>query len=198
MTTDTRTRIVQQHFQAIWKDGFQAIRTDKVIQELGITKGAFYHYFPTKLDIGYAVVDEFLSPLYISPFEKIKIEFGADPITGIIEHLEEHQEGMSPERAALGCPLTNLAMEMSGLDEGFHTRINAIYEGIQHLLNQSLIQGQQAGNVTATVQPARLAWHIIGSLQGAYAIGKVCRSHRYFNDNVDHIILYLETLRGNS
>ena len=48
---DTRTAILEKNFEAIYKSGFQAVRTDKVVADLGITKGAFYHYFPDKFGL---------------------------------------------------------------------------------------------------------------------------------------------------
>ncbi|MDB5014222.1 MAG: hypothetical protein JWQ25_2424, partial [Daejeonella sp.] len=63
---DTRTQILNKNYEAMSKHGFQGLRTDKVIAELNITKGAFYHYFPSKNSVGYAVVDELMTPQYIT------------------------------------------------------------------------------------------------------------------------------------
>ena len=45
--SDTRTSILYKNYEAIHANGFHATRTDKVISELGITKGAFKHASPT-------------------------------------------------------------------------------------------------------------------------------------------------------
>jgi AcrR family transcriptional regulator len=76
---DTRARILQENYKAVHRFGFQGTRTDKVVAELGITKGAFYHYFPTKNDLGYAIVDEIILPNYTS-------------IWKAFEHATEHFE----------------------------------------------------------------------------------------------------------
>lgn len=55
---DTRTQILERIYQAVRLHGFQGMRADKVVIDLGITKGALYHYFASKLELGYAIVDE--------------------------------------------------------------------------------------------------------------------------------------------
>ena len=64
MSTSTRQMILQRCFEAIQSKGFETLRTDKEIARLKITKGAFYHYFPNKAELGYAVVDEVMMPYY--------------------------------------------------------------------------------------------------------------------------------------
>lgn len=64
MSTTTRHLILQRCFEAIQAKGFETLRTDKEIARLKITKGAFYHYFPNKSELGYAVVDEVMLPFY--------------------------------------------------------------------------------------------------------------------------------------
>ena len=70
---DTRAQILERNFQAVRLHGFQGMRADKVITDLGITKGALYHYFPNKFELGYAIVDELIAPVYVNswrPFEE--------------------------------------------------------------------------------------------------------------------------------
>lgn len=79
---DTRTQILQHIFEAIKLHGYQGLRTDKVISELGVTKGAFYHYFPDKQSVGYAVTDEIIAPMYISNWSNLLTGNGS-----VLEHI---------------------------------------------------------------------------------------------------------------
>ena len=65
---NTREQILNKNYESMCVHGFQGLRTDKVIDTLGITKGAFYHYFSSKKELGYAIVDEIIAPHYISGF----------------------------------------------------------------------------------------------------------------------------------
>ena len=56
----TRRRILEAAFKAMYRNGFQGMRLDEVIAATELTKGALYHHFPNKRALGYAVVDEIL------------------------------------------------------------------------------------------------------------------------------------------
>ena len=56
----TRQIILQAAFDEIYAHGFQAASLTKILSTTGVTKGALYYYFPNKLTLGYAVVDEIL------------------------------------------------------------------------------------------------------------------------------------------
>ena len=59
-TESARSRILRAAFEEIYRHGYQGTRVDAILAETGLTKGAFYHHFSSKQDLGYAVVDEFL------------------------------------------------------------------------------------------------------------------------------------------
>ena len=59
----TRGELLNAAFMEIFTNGFQGVSVDKIIAKTGLTKGAFFHQFPSKLDLGYALVDEVLHAL---------------------------------------------------------------------------------------------------------------------------------------
>ena len=56
----TRNHILEKAFDEIYRQGFQGVSIDKIVENTQLTKGAFYHHFPTKNNLGYALVDESL------------------------------------------------------------------------------------------------------------------------------------------
>ena len=52
----TRQRILDVAQRLVLRQGFSATTVDAVIGELGITKGAFFHHFGSKADLGLALV----------------------------------------------------------------------------------------------------------------------------------------------
>ena len=53
---ESRKAILQVAFLEILHKGFQGVSIDDIVKKTPYTKGAFYHHFPTKLDLGYALV----------------------------------------------------------------------------------------------------------------------------------------------
>ena len=53
----TRQRILEASFAEIHRQGFQAASVANILTTTGLTKGALYHHFPSKKDLGLAVID---------------------------------------------------------------------------------------------------------------------------------------------
>jgi AcrR family transcriptional regulator len=55
---ETRDAILTSAFDEMYEHGFQAASLSRILDRAGVTKGALYHHFGSKMDLGYAVVDE--------------------------------------------------------------------------------------------------------------------------------------------
>src|SRR5215470_1500596 len=58
----TRQRILRTAFEEFYRHGFQAGSLNRIVEEAGLTKGAIFHHFAGKQELGYAVVDEIIWP----------------------------------------------------------------------------------------------------------------------------------------
>ena len=124
---DTRGEILFAAYKEIHVNGFQSASLSNILARTGVTKGALYHHFRDKTELGYAVVDEVIARRiylsFIAPLEEFD-----DPIEGFIRLIENAGQRFSMTDIELGCPLTVLAQEMAPIDEGFRRRLTAIYE----------------------------------------------------------------------
>jgi TetR/AcrR family transcriptional regulator, transcriptional repressor for nem operon len=57
--TATRERILDVATDIAMDRGFAAASLDEVLGQSGVTKGAFYHYFDSKADLGRAILDRY-------------------------------------------------------------------------------------------------------------------------------------------
>jgi AcrR family transcriptional regulator len=55
---DTRQALMATARQLFARNGFQATRTEEIVQRAGLTRGALYHHFRDKEDLFRAVLDE--------------------------------------------------------------------------------------------------------------------------------------------
>jgi AcrR family transcriptional regulator len=60
---DTRRTLLDTARRIFTRDGFQATRTEEIVEESGLTRGALYHHFRDKEDLFRAVHDEVLSEM---------------------------------------------------------------------------------------------------------------------------------------
>ena len=172
MSTTTRHLILQRCFEAIQAKGFETLRTDKEIARLKITKGAFYHYFPNKSELGYAVVDEVMLPFYEQKWATLNnIETG---VTSALNAVFENEKSKATDTSIKrGDVLTNMILEMSHADELFRQKLEAVNEVQVRILQKAIMTGRVAGELKNQTDARSMALFIIGQMMGCYTIGKV-------------------------
>lgn len=193
----TRQRIIDAAFQEIHRSGFQGMRLDHVLAGAGITKGGFYHHFASKLALGYAVIDTVIhahvSAVWVEPLEN-----SDQPLQTLIDIITKLGLTMDDTVISLGCPLNNLAQEMSPLDEGFRLRINRIYLMWEEALVRALERGQRLQQVRAGIIVRESALFVLAAMEGSIGMAKNAQSVDVLMECGSGLIAYLESLAINS
>ena len=174
-STETRGKILMAAFDEIYHRGFQAASLSNILKNTDTTKGALYHHFKNKMELGYAVVDEViyttLKANWIDPLKNTDT-----PIETIQQILLESGQRMTEEDVRLGCPLNNLAQEMSPIDEGFRNRISAVYTEWQDAIEGAVERGKKAGNIRQEADAKQLGVLFVATLEGCLGLAKSTQS----------------------
>lgn len=190
----TRRAILDAAFQEIYRHGYQGMRLDLVLAATGLTKGALYHHFPNKQALGHAVVDEvirgFLHQLWLQPLAE-----SADPLQRLMDFIGNLDTVLGGQIVMLGCPMNNLAQEMSPLDEGFRTRLDTLYQEWRTGIQNALQRAQENGTVRAEVNCAHAATFVLAALAGCIGVAKNTQSHEQLAICGAGLIDYLRSLR---
>src|SRR4051812_16614416 len=159
----TRGKILNAAFLEFYKNGFQGGSLNNVVTVAGTTKGALFHHFPGgKQELGYAVVDEVIGPILKQRWLDL-LPGSADPIADLKRAFRTFvQEDIDSGHFVQGCPLNNLAQEMSPLDEGFRGRIDELYSTWRACYAGAFAAGVDTGKVRKGTSP-----HAIAGLGGA-------------------------------
>ncbi len=190
----TRQRILEAAFMEIYRNGFQGMRLDEVLAATALTKGALYHHFPNKQALGYAVVDEVIFPtmqaMWVQPLR------GADdPLQGLIDVIEQMPDTKPPEMIQYGCPLNNLAQEMSPLDEGFRQRLDRAFEMWHGAVQGALEQAQQQGRIRANCNCDEIAMFVMAAMEGCIGLAKAAQSRERLKACNRGLIQFLQSLK---
>ena len=137
-----------------------------------MTKGALYHHFPDKAALGYAVVDEVVKGLLLERWLTVLEESPADPLTALQETLRRRAASVTAQEVKLGCPLNNLAQEMSPLDDQFRRRIDDTFAAWREGFARALARGQEDGTVRRDVDARRIAAFVVAAAEGSYGLAK--------------------------
>ena len=189
----TREKILEAAFHEMHRYGFQAASLSSILTHTGLTKGALYHYFPAKHDLGLAVVDEVIGRTYIDRVFTPLLE-SKDPLKTIREIL--YQKRANPDLIELGCPLSNLMQEMSPLDEQFRLRLNTLMQRWLDSLEDALQRGQKQGQVRQDVHCAKASLFIVSALEGCVGIAKNMQSAKTYQQCLDSLIEYVSSLEN--
>lgn len=190
----TRERILQAAHEEMYEHGFQGLRIDAVLRKTQLAKGALYHYFPTKLALGYAVLDEVIMGYFQTNWSQ-SLGASNDPLQALKDFFNQKFSDIQTGECANGCPLTNLVQEMSTLDEGFQQRLKAVMFNIVATVAAALQQGQIDGIVRKDINPQSIATFLLCSYQGVMGATKCMQSVELARDLFDSLCAYVETLR---
>lgn len=189
----TRRKILETAFDEFYRHGFQGGSLNRIVAKAGITKGALFHHFRGKDELGLTIIEELLRPSveasWLEPLRETR-----DPIPDVITILR-HTMCDDEEHLCQGCPLNNLAQEMSPLNEDFRRAINRIYCDWRAGLAAAFERGINAGSVRREVSPEKIAAFIVASLSGIIGSAKNAQCMNLLQTAGAGLIDYLERLR---
>ena len=193
-STETRGKILMAAFDEIYQYGFQAASLNNILKNTHITKGALYHHFKNKMELGYAVLDEVIHTTlranWIEPLSQTD-----DPIATIQQIMQKSGDQMTEEDVRLGCPLNNLAQEMSPIDEGFRMRITSIYKEWQKALEDACVRGKAKGNIGDDTDCKQISLLFVATLEGCLGFAKSNQSLEVLMSCGQGLMTQLELLR---
>lgn len=172
--TGMRDRILDGAAALFQVHGYAGTTTQRVAEAAGVTHGAMHHHFSSKKALGLAVIAERISvavcqtwvdPLAFAPTAQ-------EGVAGIFERISRQ---LDVNGQVLGCPLNNLALELSVLDADFRREIGAIFHEWRMALARRLRTDQADGRGPMGDADA-LATFIVAAYSGAMALSKADQS----------------------
>ena len=189
----TRATILEAGFDEIYHRGFHDASVNEIVAKTNLTKGAFFHYFPTKNDLGYAIADEVLREVTLNRWIRPLASY-RNPVKGIISRFRKIIESTSEEQAGLGCPLNNLTQEMSSVDPVFREKLLSVMQLWISETEQYLRKAQSDGYLISDVNPRHVAEFVVMVEEGAFAMVKNMRDKKVYWSLYESLKRYLESL----
>lgn len=191
----TRRKFLEAAFAEFYKNGFQGGSLNHIVEVARATKGALFHHFPGKRELGYAVLEEMIRPLLEERWLEA-VEDSDDPITELTQAFRHFvKTDINSGSFLQGCPLNNLAQEMSPLDEGFRKRIDQLYSTWRKRYAAALAAGMKAGKVKKDIVPQQVAALVVAAQMGIWGTGKSSRSAQLMTQAGEAVCGYLDSLR---
>jgi TetR/AcrR family transcriptional regulator, transcriptional repressor for nem operon len=188
----TRERLLTAAFSEIYTTGFQGSDLNSILGRAGVTKGALYHHFGSKEALGHAVIDQFIAKItsdkWLAPLDDVD-----DPIDALIGIVEG--TSFTEDDVAGGCPLNNLAQEMSPVDDGFRLRLNRLFGEWIGGVSDALRLGQANGKVRRDIDAREAAMFMVAAYEGFISLAKTAQDPALLRTGVRQVVVYLNGLR---
>lgn len=175
----TRSHILNAAFLEIYRHGFNGVGVRELAKKADVTIGAFFHHFPTKNQVAYAIIDEIIHvgimDRWIRPLAAYK-----NPLQGILKCFKSTFENWPDELVSLGCPLNNLTQELSASDESIKERTQVVLNDWIDKTAEHLKRARENGYLDKGVNIRELAEFIVAFQEGTFAMGKALNDRRIF------------------
>jgi TetR/AcrR family transcriptional regulator, transcriptional repressor for nem operon len=189
----TREKLLSAAFCEIHRHGFQAASIANILQDTGLTKGALYHHFPNKRDLGLAVIDEIIRDKLDGMIFR-RIYESPEPVLALLQVISDIGNRRDPAFVELGCPLNNLMQEMSPLDHEFKQRLNGVLGTFGRVVEDALLGGQKAGVLRADIDCRAAALFIVSAWEGCVGVAKSLQSMESFSICMNQLHAYVRGL----
>jgi TetR/AcrR family transcriptional regulator, transcriptional repressor for nem operon len=189
----TRERLLQAAFREVHRSGFQGTGIDTILAATNVTKGALYYHFDGKEALGYAIVEEIIANLVRDRWLRPMLSNGQpiDILIGIVRRTP-----VRPQDVRAGCPLLNLAQEMSALDEQFRKRLERIFLAWQEGVATLLRKGQSQRTVRRDLNADEAASFLIAMVEGYVSLAKNAQDAKVWEVGIRNIVGWLKSLRA--
>ena len=181
--TSTRERLLDSAQRLVLDQGFSATSVDQVIEEATSSKGAFFHHFPTKHDLGRALVARYAAAdiEHLHAFMAAAEAETDDPAGQLITFLrlfEDVADDLVAEQQS-SCLYVSFIHDRQLVGDG---GTDVIIEAVQvwrDVLRAKLEAAAHVRGLPDDIDLADLADHVFVTFEGAFILGRTMRDGRH-------------------
>jgi TetR/AcrR family transcriptional regulator, transcriptional repressor for nem operon len=177
--SETAEQILDLAETLIQTRGYSAFSYQDIADGLGIRKASVHYHFPSKADLGIAVIDR-----YIARFDAALTSIADDQSQSSMAMLDYYvqpylQFASTPDRVCLSGAL---AGEMLALPPAMRERVDLFFRAHQTWLTKILQRGVTRGEITLVAPAPQVARFVFAALQGALLVKRTTNDVSQIND----------------
>jgi len=185
-----RARVLDVAAALFQTHGYHATGMRDVMQVSGISSGALHHHFPTKDALALAVITDRVAPAvresWIDP-----VRTASSVGKGVLKVFADIIDGIEQRGSVAGCPLNNLAMELSFSNPRFRASLQAVFQEWQTMLEARIRETKGGARLDRAERDAAAAF-IIAAYSGAMNLAKTTQSASPLRDAATSLSSWLQ------
>jgi TetR/AcrR family transcriptional repressor of nem operon len=173
--TDTRSAIVAVASELLRVNGYNGTGLDAVLKRAKVPKGSFYYYFPSKDDLGLAIIDQAAAELAL----KLDHHLGdakRKPLRRLRSYFEASIEAQRLSDCTRGCLFGTLGLELASQNARLRERVAAVFKDWETRVAACLREAQKAGEIPPRLVATELAAFILNAWEGALLRTKIVKT----------------------
>ncbi|MHA7820189.1 MAG: TetR/AcrR family transcriptional regulator [Erythrobacter sp.] len=196
MNEATRDRIIMTAMELFYVKGFHSTSIADILSRSQVHSGSLYHFFPGKQDVLVAVLEFYRDGIKENLLDHAW--FGVDdPIEKIFALLNGYRTGLVASDFQHGCPIGNLALEISEPDPRIRDLLDINFRNWIAAVEQCLVDA--GDRLPARTDRHALAEFILTTMEGAIMQARTAQDIAIFDRNVavlrEHIDLLMLTAK---
>lgn len=181
---DTRERLVETARDLFLVQGYNATGIAQILKMSDTNSGSLYHYFPTKEDLLLAVLEWYRDNIYVGLLKPVYDRID-DPIERIFGVLDGYRQLVTMLEFEYGCPIGNLALELSNSHPIARNLIRENFENWLVSIQENLVQARN--RLPENTDTKALALFTLTVMEGAVMLAKTYRTVEPFDTAVSQL-----------
>lgn len=187
-TRETLVTVARDLFLA---KGYHSTGIAEIVKAAGVHPGSLYYHFPTKEDLLIAVLEWYRDNIYEGLLKPVW-ERVSDPIERIFGILDGYRQLILLTNFDLGCPIGNLALEITNTHPKARELLQANFENWVDQIEGCLNDAE--GRLPSDLDRRSLAVHVLTVMEGAVMVARTARKTEPFDMAIVQLRDYLDRL----
>lgn len=174
-----KEQLINSAIELISARSYTAVGVQELCERVGVTKGSFYYYFPSKRDLTLEAIDamwEFYRRKFLDPILSSNLPTLEKFYRLLEAFYVRHRSDKETKGWMTGCKLGNLALELSTQDEVIRQKLEQIFQKWTECFERTLKEAVTTGELSADTDTFATAQAVIAYMEGLTLLGKT------FND----------------
>lgn len=187
----TRERLLAVAMRLFWEKGYNSTSVADILRESGTNSGSLYHFFATKQEVLVGVLEQYRDG--IEPMLLLPVWQGVeDPVERVFALLAGYRRLLTESDFRLGCPIGNVALEISEPDPAVRERLVQNFEAWTDAVEGCLVEA--GDRIPEGVDRRALAAFALTTMEGGVMLARAYRNIAPFDMAVERFRDYLERL----
>jgi TetR/AcrR family transcriptional regulator, transcriptional repressor for nem operon len=191
---NARSRLIDAAHGIVRRQGYAATSVDDLCRAAGVTKGAFFHHFPTKEALAVAGAQAWTNHAQARIFTDAPWMLVADPLDRLLAHIDFRFAMLDGPVDGFTCFVGTMVQEAFATSKPIRAACDASITAYAERLAEDVQEAIDRYGIGSGTTAIGLAYHIQAVLQGAFILAKAKGDPSLARESVMHLRRYVSMI----